>query len=414
MRREVWLLLVATVGACGGGGTNPPMNQSSGPFDVATCPGTLRQVYQSAAGELAPNPGDMAWKDGTLYVAHSDTEYSWVFSIPDHGGSKNLLYEGHLRAFWLQGQNLIYAQDYELFDLPRTGGPPTPILHFGDKYYDPSGGNGLFDQVLDDTAIYWLFNYADQLLVWQHLRSGGDDTILAMPSSIAPTERGWMHQAAGQLVLGFSSDVVAPQVLTVPKGGNGTYQTLPIPSATAVPLATTNDGTLLWTDSPRVSGGNFPPTDHTLARQHLDGTAAMPFSTTMQPTAAPLQAYPAGGGAWYVATFEYQAKNPYLTLWTVQSDGTAKRVACDPMPPAPSIYAVAQYPAGNPTAGIAADGAFYLAIVYGDPNHGGSWQVVGVDNAATAPDTGDAGLVPGAPIVDGGADAGVEAGDGSR
>jgi hypothetical protein len=221
-----------------------------------------------------------------------------------------------------------------------------------------------------------------------------------------------MQQAADQLVLGFSSDVAPPLVLTVPKGGNGTYQTLPVPSATAVPLTTANDGTLLWTDPGRGTGANFPPIDHTLARQRLDGRATMPFSTTMQPTAAPLQAYPAGGGAWYVATSEYDARNPYLTLWSVQPDGTANRVACDPTPPAPSMYAVPQYPAGNPTAGVAADGAFYLTVVYGDPTHGGSWQVVAVDNAATAPDTGDAGLVPGAPIVDGGADVGVDAGSG--
>jgi streptogramin lyase len=405
MKRNVWLLLTALAGACGGGCSTSTSTPQTAPFDPATCQGTWRQVYQSAAGELSPNIGDMAWSDGTLFVAHSAIDdYSWVFSIPDHGGSKNLLYEGHLQTFWLQGDRLIYAQDQELFDIPQTGGPPTPILHFGDEYHPP------FDEVLDDTAIYWLSGDEETggTAVWRQLRSGADDTVLATFSemeSVAP----WMHQAAGQLVLGISTVLDGYFVITVPKGGNGGYESLPSPSTTATALTTATDGTVLWADSHFTVVANVPVTNHTLGRQRLDGTPTVPFSTTMSPSAAPLQAYPAGGGSWYIAASEMDKEmNSFLTLWFVQSNGTAKRVACDPTPPASSVGAVPR-PAGKPTAGFAANGAFYLTVVYGDANNGGSWQVVGVDNAATAPDTGDAGLVPDARIVDGGVDLGVDA-----
>lgn len=405
------LLVLVTVAGSGGCGGSPAKKLTTPPlaskFDPTTCTGAWRSVYQSAPAELSPGTGDLAWKDGTLFVAHSASSgYSWVFSIPDHGGAKNLLYEGHLNSFWLQDQNLIYSQNYDLFDMPRTGGPPTKILHYGDAYYDPAGGGGLYDRVLDDTAIYWLLYGNAGTIVWQHLRSGGADTILTMISSTDTNARSeWMRQASGQLVLGLWSNVVPPVALVVPKGtASGASLSLPVPSNTAVPLTTSDDGTLLWTDSMQTTTPPF--ISYTLSRQPLDGTPAVPFTTKMPPTAQPIQAYAAGQSAWYVAAVELDKANAaYLSVWYVQSDGSAQRLGCDATPLPGSTVGQGQT-AGRPTAGVAADGAFYLAVVYRD----GSWNVVGLDNPSSAPDTGDVGGVPGAPIVDGGANLGVDAG----
>ena len=120
----------------------------------------MRPVHRPAAspaGErctpppLASSPR-LKWRDGTLYVGHSATGYAWIFSIPDHGGAKNLLYEGHVRGYWLEDQRLRYAQGRDLFDMPIAGGPPTAILHFGDRPADGANGDALSNRTLDRTA----------------------------------------------------------------------------------------------------------------------------------------------------------------------------------------------------------------------------------------------------------------------
>ena len=389
LRRELALIAVLAAATSCGRREPPPVRP--------TCFANWRTVYASAPNELVPARGDLAWQAGTLYVGHSGTEYAWIFSMSDHGGAKNPLYEGHVRGYWLEDQRLLYAQNHVLFDMPRTGGPPTEVLHFGDRPADPSNGDSLFDHTLDRTAIYWL--YADTsgvpgaVSVWRHLRGGVDDTNLAtVPSTethLRPLR--WAEQAKGKLVLSFEPATVGdsagqPYAATVSKA-DGTLTPLATDGLNSTLLAASSDGALLWSRRDRFAydGGPVPASAYSFAQADIGGAAPSDLTSAIPPAAVPLDAWAAGDHAWYVATSELDANGAaYLSIWYLTPAGAATRLACDPVSGTPTTTGVSP---SSITAGVVADGSFYASVLRPD----GTWSVAAADNPGAHADTGDPG-----------------------
>jgi len=375
-----------------------------GPIAPANCFANWRTVYTSVPGELAPvERHDLAWGDGTLYVGHSATGYAWVFSIPDHGGAKNLLYEGHVRDYWLEGDRLVYAQDNDLFAMPRTGGPPTEILHYGDI----PGGDLLYARILDATAIYGMYSDFSGVSIWRHLRGGVEDTNLAtLTSATTLGQRVWTEQARGKLVLSFKPPTYTsagqPYAVTISKA-DGTLTQLPGDGANSTLLAASIGGGLLWSrhDSVVPDGGFLSVDVYSYAVANIDGTAPADLTTPIPSNAIPVDAWAAGDHAWYVATSELDTSQvdaspaAFLSIWYLPASGAAFRVACDPVSGPPTVAHVSP---SRISAGLAADGAFYASVIRPDS----TWLIAAADNPGAHSDTGDVGGA-----VDGGVSTGT-------
>jgi hypothetical protein len=350
-------------------------------FDPTTCTSAFRVVYTSQPDELPPRTRDLTWKDGNLFVGHSSADDAWVFALPDTGiGNKDLLYEGHVRSWWLEDDRLIYAQNYDLFSMPQTGGPANSILHYGDLAYDVWNGLSLSEHNLDRTAIYWLF-YNAELTVRRHLRSGGEDTILAEMLGFGSRDLQWMRQVRDQLVLSFWRKGFGTYVATVPKAG-GTPQSLPIPDDYSMVLAVSNGGSLLWYTP--ASSSNGERSYYSLG--NIDGSQLLPFAVTLAQSAypGPLNAWSAGNGGWYIVLSEYSAQGAlYLSIWYVKSDGQANRLVCDPTAEVPDPYTAEPRPVATSTAGVASDGSFFVSVSYPKNN----WVIARVENPSGTADT---------------------------
>jgi len=350
-------------------------------FDPTTCTGAFHVVYASQPNELPPGARDLTWKDGNLFVGHSSPDDAWVFSLPDTGiGNKDLLYEGHVRSWWLEDDRLIYAQNYDLFSMPQTGGSPSSILHYGDLAYDVLKGLSLSEHNLDRTAIYWLF-YNGDLTVRRHLRSGGEDTILAEMLGFGSRDLQWMRQVRDRLVICFWRKGFGTYVATVPKAG-GTPQSLPVPDDYSMLLAVSNGGSLLWYTP--ASSSNGERSYYSLG--NIDGSQLLPFTVTLPQSAypGPLNAWSAGNGGWYIVVGQYGAQGAlYLSIWYVKSDGQANRLACDPTAEVPDPYKTEPRPVATSTAGVASDGSFFVSVSYPENN----WVIARVENPSGTADT---------------------------
>jgi len=361
-------------------------------FQPGGCTSAYQVIYSSAADELPPSAqNDLAWKDGTVFVARTGYEgYSWIFSMPDRGGSKNLLYEGHVSGWSLDDTRLVYAQTGELFSMPLEGGPPQSLFRYGGRYNStPSSQN------LDSTAMYWL-EYPSELKVYRHWRSGGDDALLAtIPSNeVSGWFYQWMGQVRDRLVLKLWKDTGSSQAFVLAKT-DGARRPLPRPYETSTLLGLSQAGTLLWSTPPNPSqpNGLVPG----LARSDLEGATPVHFTTTVPASATALGAWAAGGGGWYLATSERDEQQAvYLSIWYVDAGGQAKRLACDPRAGIPARPETTAKPQGTIAAAVAADGAFYMAVNYAEGIYAyNDWQVARIENPGAGPDpVDDTGIVP--------------------
>lgn len=392
----------ASAGADAGTSTDASVNNDAAPplgapLDPAICAGAWSVVYSSQPNEGFPQRNDLAWSAGTLFVAHSSpTDYSWVFSIPERGGLKHLLYEGHLAAYWLEDARLLYAQGRLLFAMPQAGGPAVPIFQYGGTAESMSW------RMLDRTAAYWVGDLSsDAWTVRRHLRGGAEDTTLAaIPRTRWHTCTSlWMKQGGGQLVFGCSGGGF-PLAAAISKTTGAITYLPPPPANNTRPLTVSNDGKVMWVVSERGVGLSW-------ALGAVAGTPAVPFPTSLPATLDPLQVWAAGEGAWYATAAERDTDGRvFLSLWYVDGAGRAERLACDPLARAPSIGQPATTE-GRVTDGVAADGAFYLSVAYPLPSGASRWDVVRIENAPGSADRGDVGGVVGAPVGGAGGAAGT-------
>ena len=370
---------------------------NSSPPRFQACTNAWHVVYQSQPGELAPTWGDLAWRGGTLFVAHSAAPNataspgSFLFSMPDHGGQTTRLVDGGVRHFWLEGDNLIFGEltANTLETVPQGGGIPTQIVQYGQS--DAFFGQLLTPLVLDGSAFYWLlWDNNGGIEVQRHFRGGGDDALLGtIPFTSFGYDPVWAGQVADNLVFGFTNMNLGAAVLTVPKGG-GTPVQLPVSNPTrSIPLAASSQGALLYSESTEdatdpKTGASV--THYDLLLGHVDGARPAAFSTTMPRTVVPSVGWAAASGAWYLAGTETDGRTRYDSIWSIAASGSASRVGCHAaFGPDASPFAVTP---SWVSAAVVADGAVFVSLAFMD----GTWQIARIDNGDASPDIGDGGM----------------------
>ena len=296
------------------------------------CHDGWKVIYQSAPGEQRPTWGDLAWRNGTLFVAHSDTTTnSFFFSIPDHGGAKTTLTDG-VRRFWLEGDHLVFVEPAAnaLDSIPVGGGTPTQIVQFGQSDGSDSQPQLLTPLALDGSAVYWSwFDIGAEQHVQRHFRGGGDDADLGIvPLNTLGYAFAFVGQAHERLVLGLTNDVAGSAVVTVPKVPGGTLAQLPVPNPTrSTPLAVSSGGALLYGQSTQdvtdpTTGAAI--THHDLLLGNVDGATPAPFSTTLPRTVAPAVGWATSNGAWVVDGTETDGSGELASIRSGTSPRTAR------------------------------------------------------------------------------------------
>lgn len=397
---------------------DPPVSlPPSVPLSAATCAASWNVIYRSGPQEALPGPDDLDWRDGTLFVGHGDVGYSWVFSMPDHGGPKSLLYEGRFRGYWLEDQELLYAQNLTLFQMPVTGGPPTDVLHYAPGVTNRLLGNGdpIAWRVLDREALYWgTYDTVNGVTLKKTLRASGQEVSLANVTPPLTAYFTRMEDVEDKLLLAFEDDFNSSWVTTIGKtdGQKTSIAAYGPPQKPGTLLGISKQGSLLWTRTVNneVDGGYQVVTTYALGSAGT--TSPAPLAAAIDGAALPVVAWPAGEAGFYVATLEVDpasSSGRHLSIWMLRPDGQASRLACDPSTWAPSAISSGTILRQQREAlsGLAGEGLFFLATrKVTNPTAG--WSLVALDSPGFPGATRETG--PPHPSTDGGVDVHADAG----
>ena len=330
--------------------------------NVATCAAGWTAV-SPLNDDMVALPRAMAWQDGVVYQA---TLHGVAAMATDGSAPTTLATQTSATGIWIEGDNVLYANEDQLFSVPRAGGDVTTVLD-GGQHNDPStpaDGTDHFGNlnVLDSTAFYWTtstYPYVnDGFHVWRMPRTGGAVESFAMlpiqtVDALAATSEGVL--AAGQsTVLGgpYYRAYLAPL-------GHGPLQELslsPLPDA----IVSAESGALLTSVYTGSREGRSETHEVWLAP--VDGSPPRPLAHDLPLELVATWAVPDGQGGHFTGGMEiFDDGANHGAVFQVDSDGSATRLACDASGHWPLFSAVA----------IAPD-ALYLSVRYDQP----AWTLV--------------------------------------
>jgi hypothetical protein len=313
--------------------------------------------------ELVRLPRAMAWQDGTVYLASP----SGVAAVATATGeTTDLGYAGAATGVWVEGDNVLYSYDDQLYSVPRAGGESTLLLD-GGQHNDPSSGSSGQDHVgdqqyLDATAFYWTtraYPYAtDGMHVWRMPRAGvGREGFALFPIQ---TLDALAIRTDGVLAAGQATTMGGPfyRAFLAPFG-HGAARELPLDPLPDKILSATNGG-LLWS---RYTGDREGGREtHEIWMSAMDGSPAWPLSRALPVELQASWAMPDELGGHVLGGVErFDDGEMHASVFQVKSDGSATRLACDSSSNWP-VY----------TATALAPDAIYLSVRYDQPG----WKVI--------------------------------------
>jgi hypothetical protein len=313
--------------------------------------------------DLYTMPRAMVWQDGNIYQA----TFSGVLAMPLDGGEViDLVNESHATGVWVEGDDVIYSLDDQLFAAPRTGGDPTLLLDGGHQNDPSSGGNGDDHvgerQYLDSTAFYWTTraypNATDGTRVWRILRSGG--AVEAFALFPIETVDALAIRSDGVLAVGQSITLGGPfyRAFLAPFGG-GAAREVPV-SPTPDAIISADSGALLWS----VYTGNREGgrETHEIWSSPMDGSPARRLSWNLPIEFLSSWSIPDDLGGHIIGGVElFDDGVNHASVFQVSGEGNATRLACDASNNWP-VY----------TATALAPNAIYLSVRYDQPG----WMLV--------------------------------------
>jgi hypothetical protein len=262
----------------------------------------------------------MVWANGVLYLSRANPSTGQgIAAIPTDGGDvTTLVPTDSANGIWVEGDNVLYAHDDRLMQVPITGGSPTVILDGGQA--------GPTDALLlDPSWFYWTTSNETRFSqVWRMPRSGG--ALEALGSFPLQYVSSLVALSDGVLLEGWN----AP-------GGSGTWNALVAPGGgDPRPLdpieyepVSVDSGGVIWT----------APTG---ARDGLDETFQVRISPANGSPATPLSAElpigfsadwgsPDGEGGRILSGNEiFDDLLIHREVFLVAADGSATRLACNP------------------------------------------------------------------------------------
>jgi len=330
---------------------------------LASC--TSGWIPTSLSLEKALGPRAMVWANGVLYQSWTDvpTIGEAIVSTPADGGSVTTLVPNDwANGIWVEGDNVLYAHDDRLMQVPITGGSPTAILDGGQAGAASTPPTYFGTSLLDPSWFYWATsNETGVSQVWRMPRSGG------APEALAPLP---LQNVSNLVAL---SDGVLVEG-TQPLGAGGTWNALVAPFGGGNPqpldpigyqFVSVDSGGAIWT----AFTGAPDALDETFQVRisPADGSPATPLSPELPIGFLADWGSPDGQGGRLLSGNEiFDDLLIHREVFLVGADGSATRLACNPSNDVTYLGA-----------GAVSPDALYMTV--NDPN---GWVIVKVPRVA--------------------------------
>jgi hypothetical protein len=275
--------------------------------------------------DIQDMPSSMVWSEGQLYQA---TERA-VVAMPAEGGPvTTLVPDAFANTIWSEGDDLTYSTLTQLLRVPRAGGVAVPLLDIPrlDDQYRASGRGLGYANALDQDAYYWINDsiHGEGVYLWRASRATGSvEQVATIPLRIL--EMDMALTPMGILVTGAAAikEEYRLDAYLVPLNGDS-----PRPFKTEEPIhsVVSMDSTGMVWNSPAADEGNwrwFSP---------LDGSPRKVLSHELPDFFIPTWSAPDGQGGRYLAGDElFDNNTTHGSTFHVDANGSAKRLACNPL-----------------------------------------------------------------------------------
>lgn len=299
------------------------------------------EILYTRQGENLYAPQRMHWQAGNLYYREDFGEDQGVAQPPgfvvmsDEGGTPRRIVEDAGREFWLEDEQLLYAAGDRLYAAPIEGGTGELVSDGGMFGMERRRKRNvtITAYALSESHLYWTtFEYGDERTivgVWRSARSAGSSELLAV-----------LPEAARLI----DTLVVLPDTLLAVPSSGVAYR-VPRSGGDAEPLPEVEDGQLvgaaesgiLWSLF-QVRGEN---TSRDLWLSKPTGAKPKPFWPNKDRRIEPAHAW-SDDRAWvFYATESFSDGHEHLSVWSVEPDGDAARLACDPEARMTGVFAMA-------------------------------------------------------------------------
>jgi len=329
-RAGIAVLVAVSAGGLAAGGCGSDENMRLQP-DPRICSGNWRVLF--SPDQALEDPFDLT---GDPFIRTSGDRVfvnpgslgrapAGIRSLPTGGGPESIVFDGWVRAFWIEDDQVLAVTSSALQRRPLAGGDVATVLALDQL----STLNALYSPwELDREALYWAADDYVTSTIWRAPRDGGDRQQLATLPPNDETPDPHVH------VLRLLDDgrllaVSGHHVYTIQKTG-GALRDVKVADNMVDTIGIGPDGTMLWTRFAGNSDGNHPR--YSLVKQRVDEDAPeAPLWTYDALSATPAQAVPDGNGGFYVMAWEYGTDGGiHATVWAMDAGDHMSRIACDP------------------------------------------------------------------------------------
>lgn len=314
--------------------------------------------------EFQPTVGDaprvLRWHDGNLYYSERLDVSNHIVSLPDTGGTPSEVTPDSGSGLWIEGDSLLFPHSDRLYSAPLGGGESTLVDSGGTFDTDPRKYENVtfLNQELDASGLYWvLHRYTDPTWsVWRMPRGGGRSEELAtLPDSLGRPE---------------ALLVLSDQLMIAGGDGDAYVMSKDGGDVDRLPSVDTKRDDVMWS---RFIGAGPSGVVWAVA-SHKRGDK-IPYAVVisrpdgdvddlwryMPADFEPDHAWPDAAGGWVIAGMEtFSDDEQHTSIWSLDENDRAKRLACDARPGRSSGYAA--------TAALS-DEAAYFAVEYFASSH---------------------------------------------
>lgn len=307
---------------------------------LSECTAAWESLYERQ-GERDYAPQLVRWHAGEIYYHHGFEEELGEVKPPgfvamsDEGGPLRRVVEDAGLELWLEDGQLLYAKADRLYAAPIEGGEGELVSDGGMFGAEQLAERNVSFHAygLDETHLYWTtleFDDAGPIAnVWRAARSGGSTELLAtLPKAVRVIETLVVLQ---DTLLAVSSNGDA---YVIPKSGGDVDA---LPEVEGGYLVGAADSGILWSLL-QLRGGRA---SRDLWLSKPTGAEPKPFWANKRSTIEPARAW-SDGGEWVLYAVEpFADGQKHLSVWSVEPDGAASRLGCDPAPYTSGVFAMA-------------------------------------------------------------------------
>jgi hypothetical protein len=352
-----WCLLLLI--ACSDSGQSPENIQGARP-SLSRCRDAWNRIldFQPIVGYV---PRALRWHAGNLYYKEVDGGSSRIVSLPDSGGTPSEVTEGGGFGLWIEGESLYFTLFDQLYTAPLGGGESTRVAT-GETFSTEMGrfeNVGFYNQELDASALYWILHRSTDPTwsVWRMPRDGGrSEELGTLPDSFGRPEA--LVVLSDQLMIAGNDG----DACLLPKDG-GDVEPLPRVDSQRDDVMWSRfigaaPSGIVWAVASQKKIGDRIP--YTVVLSTPDGEIETLWRD-MPADIEPDHAWSDGAGGWVMSGLEtFSDGDRHTSIWWIDAEDRAKRLACDPRPGRSSGYAE--------TAALS-DDAVYLAVEYFASSH---------------------------------------------